>query len=156
LIDFEEKEVLPAKYDNIKIVNFHYYNNYYRSEEDLITSFIVTKNGKVGLLNDVYKKVIPLEYDEIKYLSNPYFEAYLVKKNNKYGLVSKNNLLLVPIIYENEIFFDSERKRFGLRNENKTVFRLDYRQSNKNSWYNVYNDNNSYIITKGVITKVDK
>ncbi|OBW43433.1 hypothetical protein AB670_00196 [Chryseobacterium sp. MOF25P] len=156
LIDFEEKEVLPAKYDNIKIVNFHYYNNYYRSEEDLITSFIVTKNGKVGLLNDVYKKVIPLEYDEIKYLSNPYFEAYLVKKNNKYGLVSKNNLLLVPIIYENEIFFDSERKRFDIKNEYKTVFMLDYRQSHKNSWYNVYNDNNSYIITKGVITKVDK
>jgi hypothetical protein len=155
LIDFDEKEVLPAKYDNIKIVNFHYYNYYYRSEEDLITSFIVTKNGKSGLLNDAYKKVISLEYDEIRYLSNPYFEAYLVKKDNKYGLMSKNNLLLVPIIYENEIFFDLERKSFDIKNEYKTVFRLDYIEPNKNIWFNIINENNRYIITNGIITKIE-
>lgn len=155
LIDFDEKEVLPAKYDNIKIVNFHYYNYYYRSEEDLITSFIVTKNGKAGLLNDAYKKVIPLEYDEIRYLSNPYFEAYLVKKDKKYGLMSKNNLLLLPIMYENEIFFNVDRKSFDVKNEYKIVFRLDYIEPNKNIWFNIINENNRYIITNGIITKIE-
>lgn len=156
LIDFEEKEVLPAKYDNIKIVNFHYHNYYYRSEEDLITSFIVTKNGKTGLLNEAYQKVIPLRYDEIKYLSNPYFEAYLVKKDDKYGLVSKNNLVLAPIIYDSEIYFDEEGKKFNLKNENRVVFMLDYSKQDKNIWYNVYDDKKYYTVKDGIISKIEQ
>jgi hypothetical protein len=154
LIDFNEKKVLPAKYDYIKIVNFHYYNYYHRSEDDLVTSFIVTQNYKAGLLNDQYRTVIPLQYDEVKYLSNPYFEAYLVKKNGKYGLVSKNNLLLAPIIYNSEIFFDAERKSFDVKNENKTVFMFNYARQGEDIWYDPFDENNSYLIKNGTFTKI--
>lgn len=78
-----------------------------------------------------------------------------MKKDKKYGLMSKNNLLLVPIIYANEIFFDLERKSFDIKNEYKTVFRLDYIEPNKNIWFNIINENNRYIITNGIITKIE-
>lgn len=148
LIDFNEKELLPAKFDEIKINNF--YKNYYVPDEKEFTStFSVTKKGKSALLNKDYKIVIPFDYDEIKYLDNPYFEIYMVKKNNKYGLITRDNLLLVPINYNYEIYYDKNWKSFNLKDRGEHVFVKDYSEEKSNIWYNF--SNQKFMIIDGVI-----
>jgi hypothetical protein len=61
----------------------------------------VEKDGKYGVIDENGKYVVPIMYDEMKFIvqhANNYFIG--VKKNGKYGIINLKNELLYPFIFE--------------------------------------------------------
>lgn len=61
----------------------------------------VEKDGKYGVIDEKGKYVVPIMYDEMKFIvqhANNYFIG--VKKNGKYGIINLKNELLYPFIFE--------------------------------------------------------
>lgn len=61
----------------------------------------VEKDGKYGVIDENGKYVVPIMYDEMKFIvqqENNYFIG--VKKNGKYGIINLKNELLYPFIFE--------------------------------------------------------
>ncbi len=97
LVDANGNILIPFKYSeggcrhvyvNIKktkYVNLHYFA-------------LKNKQGKWGLLNELNQTVVPFEYD---HLDNPYgsSDLFIVKKNEKYGVIQINNDVPVPFDY---------------------------------------------------------
>jgi len=77
LIDLNGKEVLPAEYEEITVL------------EGIANSIIIKKDGKKGLVNDSGNIIIKTEYKEIKNLGNIYKDGYItIDHNGKYGVIS--------------------------------------------------------------------
>ena len=69
LIDFKGKQILPAEYDNISVL------------EGIEKSIVIEKNGKKGLVSSSTGEIIILpEYLEISALTDNYQDGYIVKK----------------------------------------------------------------------------
>jgi len=104
LIDLNGKELLPAEYDEITVL------------EGIENSIIIKKDGKVGLVNDNGSIIAEVIYKEIKKLGNTYKEGYItIDENGKYGVTSttKNQILKneydeIAQIYLNEYFLVTE------------------------------------------------
>lgn len=61
----------------------------------------VEKNGKYGIIDENGTYVVPLIYDEMKFIvhhANGYFIG--VKKNDKYGIINLKNEVIYPFIFE--------------------------------------------------------
>jgi hypothetical protein len=61
----------------------------------------VEKDGKYGVIDENGKYVVPIMYEEMKFIvqhANNYFIG--VKKNGKYGIINLKNELLYPFIFE--------------------------------------------------------
>lgn len=95
LINKEGNQLEDFEYDNLEL-KFGYDRAYY----------LVTLEGKKGVLDPDGKLVIPIEYDEIKSYSRGEFELEL---GNKKGFASVGNFI-IPAIY------DEIRKEFGENN----------------------------------------
>jgi hypothetical protein len=85
LLSSSLKVLIPIEFDDIKFV---YYNETYIN---------VTKAGKQGLYKTNGNVVIAAEYDKIYKIG--YINGLIVKKDNKYGIVSGNSLI-EPCIYD--------------------------------------------------------
>jgi hypothetical protein len=59
---------------------------------------IAKKNGKYGVIDFLGNVYIPFEWDEIKVL-NQNENTLIVKKNDRYGLLNKENKILTPVKY---------------------------------------------------------
>ena len=79
LYDYRDGKVISREYDSYEFINDNY---------------IIVSNSKLkGIINKDNKVTVPVTYDEIGYKSGEYLTGYnlnliLVKKNDKYGVVS--------------------------------------------------------------------
>ena len=89
IIDTENKIIIPFEYGRIR----HF-------ENDLA---LITNKG-TGYINKESEIVIEPQYSFN--LSGDFFNGIaLVKKDNKYGYINKNNKIVIPIIYDNALPF---------------------------------------------------
>lgn len=70
---------------------------------------LVIKNGKMGLIDDKLKLVIPTKYDNI--MQNIYDKSYVVKQNGKTGLLSKDFKEIIPAQFDSIWEFDDKLLR---------------------------------------------
>ncbi len=90
-----DSEVISAKYDSLE-----YIGN--------INQFIGTVSGKMGMVSPTSEELtIKLEYDSIELLDSEDV-LYLVAKDNKYGVISGEGKIIVPIQYSNIGFKDTK------------------------------------------------
>ena len=89
LIDLNGKELLPAEYDEITVL------------EGIENSIIVKKDGNVGLVNDNGSFIVEVNYKEIKNLGDTYKEGYItINEKGKYGLVSATKKQILEDKYD--------------------------------------------------------
>ncbi|MBQ2835712.1 MAG: WG repeat-containing protein [Clostridia bacterium] len=89
LIDFNGKELLPAEYDEITVL------------EGIENSIIIKKDGLVGLANDNGSIIVEVAYSQIKNLGNIYKNGYItVNEQGKYGLISTTKKQILENKYE--------------------------------------------------------
>ena len=110
-----ESELIPALYNNEwgvidshgkEIIPFEYYSSP-RFFANGVFVLEKTKNN-FGCINTKGEIVTPFDYDEIflgylRYdsdLHNKEYQYYVIKKNNKVGLISTNGKLIFPAIYQ--------------------------------------------------------
>lgn len=107
LYDIKNRKNLPTEFDDI---NFSFYVD---------AEFIVTKNGKSGIYNSDFKKVLPLVYDSIK--TGPLIE--LIKNGKKSflikGQVTDKEILSVFETSGEGIYSDNAKRIYGFRENGK-------------------------------------
>jgi len=61
----------------------------------------VEKDGKYGIIDENGKYVVPLMYDEMKFIVNKDNKYFIgVKRNDKYGIINIKNEVIYPFIFE--------------------------------------------------------
>lgn len=79
-----------------------YTNDRYKNTKLLDNGYAqVEKDGKYGVIDENGRYVVPIIYDEMKFIvqhANNYFIG--VKRNGKYGIINLKNELLYPFIFE--------------------------------------------------------
>lgn len=90
LIDFEGKEVIPAEYDDIYVL------------DGIEKSIVVEKDGKKGLVSSSTGEiVISTDYKEISALSEDYQDGYIVKNSeNKCGIIAIDKKVILEEKYD--------------------------------------------------------
>lgn len=89
LIDLNGKELLPAEYDEITVL------------EGIENSLIIKKDGKVGLVNDTGSVIIDANYKGIKGLGDTYKDGYItIDEQGKYGLISATKKQILENKYD--------------------------------------------------------
>ncbi len=85
----------------------------------------VTKNNKVGVFSLLEKKlVVDLNYDEVSFADNDKGRSvFKVKLNNKFGFVSENNFVLLPVEYD-AIQYNSKIYQFEITKNNKVGLKV--------------------------------
>jgi hypothetical protein len=115
-------------------------------------TFCAKQNGKWGLLDSLNHWLIPAEMDSKIYM----FQEGIVKKNGKYGVMSRNGEVVIPIIYSKAINYEdpltyrfkngifSKPLNYKLKEEkDSTVYkRLQSIESEKK--FRIYKENNLY------------
>lgn len=89
LIDLNGKELLPAEYDEITVL------------EGIENSLIIKKDGRVGLVNDTGSVIIDANYKGIKGLGDTYKDGYItIDEQGKYGLISATKKQILENKYD--------------------------------------------------------
>lgn len=89
LIDLNGKELLPAEYDEITVL------------EGIENSLIIKKDGKVGLVNDTGSVIIDANYKGIKGLGDTYKDGYItIDEQGRYGLISATKKQILENKYD--------------------------------------------------------
>lgn len=89
LIDFNGKQLLPAEYDEIAVLN------------GIENSILIKKDGKIGLANDSGSIIIEPQYAEIKNLGDTYKNGYItVSEDGKYGVISTTKKQILENKYD--------------------------------------------------------
>jgi len=80
----------------------------------------VTKNNKIGVFSMLYKKlIIDTDYEEVNFADNNKGKlVFKVKVNGKFGFVSENNIVLLPIEYD-KIQYNSKINQFEILKNNR-------------------------------------
>lgn len=108
IFNLEGIQVIPFEYD---VDSFYNYDN---------AGYRVSKNNKQGIIDKTGKVIIEPVYDKIQPLPYGSSDFFSVKNGDKYGIVNKENKIIVPIDYEhlidfNEYFLVNKYNlRFGL------------------------------------------
>lgn len=134
LYDMHEKLVLPAIYDTITALKI-------KSHRCCEAGFIVSRNGKSGVVNIDNIELIPIIYDHLEYLPvnsgyniGHYF--YATKGQHK-GLLDIHGEAVIPLIYDGLKKIkteDSDFIRFIVKKDDETkeiVF-----EANRSDWVN--------------------
>lgn len=117
LYDFNKK-ILLTKMDFDEISGY--------SEEGLMK---VVKDGKVGLLNENNKLIIPIEYDEI----GNFADGLILAKKGKWGIINKKNKVIIPFQYNkigslrNGLAFTENNNKVGyIDKKNNCIIKADF------------------------------
>jgi len=92
--------------NNQIVIPFEYYKYSIEMNKEYTKArlLVLEKNGKVHCLDSTLKKIPFSDYDDIEYLNDyqDYYgkDAFLVKKNEKFGIVDIKDSVIVPIEYE--------------------------------------------------------
>ena len=96
VINGSKQVIIGTKYDTMEF-------------EEATESFIVSFNGKYGVISKNGKAKIDLKYDEIRLIRySPIL--YEVKQNNLYGVVDDNGNIIVNIAYK-KIGYDGDKTK---------------------------------------------
>jgi len=163
-----------AGFKNINIYTLNYLVQYYAKQLKiekydveftdqkavLESMMIVEENKKFGVI-DVEKLQYILEpkYDEVRYLSAT--SDFLVKSNNQYGVVAKDNITKINTVYDEIKTMDSKiglylvkkNNAYGVVNtDGQVVIKLDYKQIGVDIRDYVQNGvENQYILLNEII-----
>lgn len=87
----------------------------------------IQENNKIGIKVDSIIKIKCI-YDEIKPLSNSRSNYFIVKLNNKYGVIDINENVLIPFKFEKLTNGDLDYNKIGLLKAtlNNKIFYIDF------------------------------
>lgn len=114
-----------------------------------ICKIVNLKTDKCGFIDLTGRFTIPCIYDGADYAN----ELVMVKKNKKWGLYSKNNIEIAPIIYENifsrshNLFIVIKDDKHGVINaENKEIIACvySYIYLHEKKYFLAHDDNDNY------------
>ena len=95
--------------------------------------FIISRNNKLGVIDNNNKIIIPLEYDAISNWLEGGPIAHYVVKNNKVGLLYYHNEVLIPAIYDSLYYYSHSVIKVKLNGKiwvinamNKIIIPLEY------------------------------
>jgi hypothetical protein len=93
------KIMIPFEYDAIHSawINYEYLEKEFPNTENI---FIVEKDGKIGTIDGENNEIIPIIYDGLSGWVEYGPEAFFVKNNEKYGIISYKGEIIIPIEYE--------------------------------------------------------
>ncbi len=127
-----EEEILPMEYDEIGVNISKYTNNDLNNKYIIYDNLIpVKKNNLWGFVNLDGKVVIKLEYDDLgcdtsssssNVLLVPELNAIVVEKDDKYGIVTKNNVVLIK---------NSLNRVYKETIDGKEIYSIVFNNSNK-------------------------
>ena len=94
LINLNLEEIVGTKYNTMEFV-------------ELTNDFIVSSNGKFGIIKSTGETKVSLIYDDIKIFS---YEPllYIAKKDNQFGIIDKDGLIVASPVYD-KIGFDENK-----------------------------------------------
>ena len=78
-----DKTILETKYSEIKYI-------------PTTGDFLVQSNGKIGMVTNSGEEKIKMQYDSIE-LINQDLKLYVVKKDERYGVINQNEKIIIPI-----------------------------------------------------------
>jgi len=105
LIDFEGKEIIGCKYDEITSLN------------GVKNQFIVKEADNIGLINEKGQTIIPIQYKKITTFKEGYTNEYIItNENNQYGIISTSGMVLVEPKYEDVKYLNSS-ENFALKED---------------------------------------
>ena len=119
----EKKETKTEEQKELNSKEFEMNDDLVRVQNQM---FIITNsNGELfGMVNKNGKKVLPIEYDEIKFPENLNCDFVIAKKEGKYGIVDSDGSVIQPFEYDK---MDGYRgtSNYALANKDKHSFVLD-------------------------------
>jgi hypothetical protein len=86
------KMTVPFEYNNFE-KNAKFYFDEYKWK---VKNYIVSKDGKYGILDTLFNTILPTEYDNIEIREN----SYIVKLNKKYGVLDNNFKPILPVEFD--------------------------------------------------------
>lgn len=90
---------------------------------------IAKKGGKMGILSQTGKALLPFEYDQISYNEEEYTPFLRLQKDSKIGLFNCLNERAIPAEYDDlPYFFDTSRLILLTKNNKAALFSGDFRQ----------------------------
>lgn len=92
-------EILPIKFDNINLVT------YAHKIFDEYSYIIVQKENRFGIYDINGEEIFPIEYEQvgdiINYMDNKEYDAFCLKINNRYGVITRDNKKeIIPTIFD--------------------------------------------------------
>jgi WG containing repeat len=105
VINYSGAVIVPVEYDKVEV-----------TERDKIK---VVKGGKTGLVDKNGTFTIPLEYDSLDTFVFNFAGLYRVEKDKKNGVITTDNKIIVPLLYEyvsdlDKYIYVAENKKKGL------------------------------------------
>lgn len=111
LISLYEPKVLDYGFEKIN-------ENFENNKTILQNMLVVEKNKKMGVINaDTGKEILECKYDEILYQEDT--GDFLVKSNNKVGIMSKKKETKVEILYDSIELMDLDAGLYLVKKENQ-------------------------------------
>lgn len=101
------------KFYNLKTRKFQEEYDFESYSLGFIFPYLITKQGKVTLVDRDLKLLLPFEYEDVSESKSGYF---VVRKNGKYGLVDTSNKVKIPLIYK-ELYFNCKENLLIAKNE---------------------------------------
>jgi WG containing repeat len=126
------------------ITNDRVFKRYVKDKAYIASKSVTEMSEKTNIdtSNQQIEKVIPPQYDEVKYLSPISYDTVLAKKDGKWGIISGKNTVIVDFLYDdikNEIFTiknqygttasyitAKKNEKWGVRSLRDTSLILDY------------------------------
>lgn len=111
LISLYQPKILDYGFEKIN-------DNFENNKSILQDMIVVEKNKKMGVINaDTGKEILECKYDQILYQEDT--GDFLVKSNNKVGIMSKNKETKVDILYDNIELMDLDAGLYLVKKENQ-------------------------------------
>lgn len=111
-------EEVPVKYDTL-FEDFHFYFGkkmggydiykkngklvktiFYDSLAPMFNGYLVAKNNKRGVLNEIFEEVAPPDLDTALYYPLMKKTAFMIKRGNKWGIINDKKEIILPVAYE--------------------------------------------------------
>ncbi|MBP3801709.1 MAG: hypothetical protein J6I85_06795 [Clostridia bacterium] len=115
---YNQETILETKYDNIEYV-------------PVTGDFTIKSNGNVGIKTSDGRDKIQTRYESIEFVGQK-FKLYVVKKNNKYGIIDNSESTIIPIIYDKIGIDASAFIKNGIKNKYVVANKLIPVMQNKN------------------------
>lgn len=111
-IDINDQVIIDFMYEKIdKLdVDYNHYNHFYVEKDE---KFIVAVDKKYGLINKCNEVLIDFDYDQI----TRFYQSYIVKKDNLFGLFDHNGQMQIEPTYEEILYFKGDLVIAKLNNQ---------------------------------------
>lgn len=99
-------------------------------------TFKVKSNGKIGIVNEKGEELIKIQYDGLQLISQA-SKLYVVRKDNRYGVITETEDVRIPINFQN---IGNDISRFPQNEQtNKYIIADKYIPVKKEDYWGLYN-----------------